>query len=206
MITITNQGTNAATITQVDLTDDAARLLGIATAQPGVDIGDVTVNNAAANPVPASGFLERVEAILTLDTNIYATNDLLADTQEIASAFVNSHPVALFDLRIVDEDDQGTAVDIYLLRSNTSLGTENNAFAPTDAMSREMLKRIVIAAGDWYDEGAFRVASKALPDGIGCILKPTAGTSLYIAAVCRSGTPTYTANGIRVQLGLVQAG
>jgi hypothetical protein len=206
MITITNQGTNAATITQVDLTDDAARLLGIATAQPGVDIGDVTVNNAAANPVPASGFLDRVEAILTLDTNIYATDDLLADTQEIASVFVNSHPVALFDLRIVDEDDQGTAVDIYLLRSNTSLGTENNAFAPTDAMSREMLKRIVIAAGDWYDEGAFRVASKALPDGIGCILKPTSGTSLYIAAVCRSGTPTYTANGIRVQLGLVQAG
>lgn len=169
-----------------------------------LQIGGTEIN--ASNPVPSSGFLERFDVALTLDTNIYAANDLLADTQAVASVFLNGNPVVLYDLRVLDEDDQGQAIDILFLRSNTSLGTENLAYAPTDAMGREILKKVSILAGDFVDEGAFRSAYKSLMDGIGCVLQPTTGTTLYIAAVCRSGTPTYTAAGVRAQFGVFQAG
>ena len=158
------------------------------------------------DPVPTSGFLERFDVALTLDTNIYAANDLLADTQPVASVFLNGNPAVLYDVRVMDEDDQGQAMDILFLRSNTTLGAENAAYAPTDAMGREILKKVVILVGDFVDEGLFRTAYKSLMDGIGCVLQPTAGTTLYIAAVCRSGTPTYTAAGVRIQFGVVQAG
>ncbi|MBU0846602.1 hypothetical protein KKH23_05380, partial [Patescibacteria group bacterium] len=71
---------------------------------------------------------------------------------------------------------------------------------------REILKKVSLLAGDFVDEGAFRTAYKSLVDGIGCVLQPTTGTTLYIAAVCRSGTPTYTAAGVRAQFGVFQAG
>ncbi|MFH1605037.1 MAG: hypothetical protein ABIH03_14155, partial [Pseudomonadota bacterium] len=141
-------------------------------------LGDtnLSVGNAdasASNPVPTKGFLARFDVALSLDTNIYAANDLLADTQAVASVFLNGNPVVLYDLRILDEDDQGQAMDILFLRSNTTLGTENNAYAPTDAMGREILKKVSLLAGDFVDEGAFRTAYKSLVDGIGCVLQPT---------------------------------
>jgi hypothetical protein len=155
--------------------------------------------------MPIGTLLERYAITLSADTSIYATTDLLTDTQAITDLYRSSRPCILYDLRLVDEDDQGTAVDIYFLRSNTSLGTENAAFAPTDAMSREIVKKIAIAAGDFTDEGLYRVAQKSLSDGIGCVLAPSTDTSIgYVATVCRSGTPTYSASGLRLYIGVAR--
>lgn len=149
---------------------------------------------------------ERFDVVLTLDTNIYATGDVLAATQEIEKVFVRGNQVVLHDIRVLDEDDQGQAIDLLFLRSNTSIGAENAAYTPTDAVGREILKKVSIAAGNYVDEGAWQSAYKSLVDGIGCVLQPTTGKSLFLAAVCRSGTPTYTAAGIRVQFGVMQTG
>jgi len=155
--------------------------------------------------MPLGTLLERYAITLSTDTSAYASGDLLADTQEVANLYRDHRECILYDLKIVDEDDQGTAINLLFLRSNTTLGTENAAFAPTDAMSREIIKKVVVAAGDWTDEGAYRSAYKSLADGIGCVLAPsTDTTSGYIAATCNSGTPTYTASGIRVYIGIVR--
>jgi len=161
---------------------------------------------AVGDIVSVAGHAKRFDVALTLDTNIYASGDVLAATQEVANVFLNGNPAVLYDLRVIDEDDQGTALDLLFLRSNTSIGTENAAYAPTDVMGREILKKVSILAGDFTDEGLWRAAAKSLVDGIGCVLEPTTGTSLYLAAVCRSGTPTQTAAGIRVQFGVIQMG
>jgi hypothetical protein len=171
----------------------------------GVYTIEVVIASNQSN-VPVAGHAKRFDVALTLDTNIYANGDVLAATQEVADVFLNGNPAILYDLRVIDEDDQGTALDLLFLRSNTSIGTENAAYAPTDAMGEEILKKVAILAGDFTDEGNWRAAAKSLVDGIGCVLQPTTGTGLYLAAVCRSGTPTYTAAGIRVQFGVIQMG
>jgi len=190
---------NASSLTVDQNTHD--NLLVNATLQ----VADVDVS--ATVPVPVQGFSDLIEVTYSLDTNIYATNDLLADTQVITNACANSRPVILYSLRIIDLDAQAKALDVLILRSNTSVGTENLAYAPSDAMGSEVLWRIPIAAADWTLETAYSVAHKTLPDGIGCVLKPAvAGTSLWTALVCRSGTPTYTASGIKASFGFVQNG
>lgn len=144
-----------------------------------------------------------VEVTLSLDTNIYAANDLLADTQVVSNAFYDiDKPGVLDSVYVIDEDDQ-TAVPIvlYLLSDSGSLGTENSALNPTDAVARTILGTVPILAADFKD----LINSKAATiKNIGLIVKPKTGTrDLYIAAALDgAGTPTYTASGIKVRLGI----
>ena len=199
--------------------------IGKLAANSGVDIGDVTLTAGSSrvgaidatiqvadtdvsttNPVPTKGFLDLIEVILSLNTSQYASGDVLADTQEVAAAFANGHPAVLYSLQVIDEDDQAGAIDFLFLRSNQSIGTENNAFAPADAVALEILTEVPVLAADYNDYTNNQQAIKQVSDtGMGVILKPTSGTSLYIAAISRD-TKTYTAAGVRVRVGLVQAG
>jgi len=202
-----------------------AASIGTLGANSGVDIGDVTLTTGSArvgsidatiqvadtdvsttNPVPTSGFLDVIEVILSLNTSQYASGDLLADTQEVAAAFVNSHPAVLYSLQVIDEDDQAGAIDFLFLRSNQTMGTENSTFAPADAAALEILTEVPVLAADYNDYTNSQQAVKQVSDtGMGVVLKPTSGTSLYIAAISRD-TKTYSAAGVRVRVGLVQAG
>ncbi len=143
-----------------------------------------------------------VEVTLTLDTSAYAAGDVLADTQEIADALpAAGEAVTLQSLVILDKSDQAQGLDILILRSDTSIGTENVAFSPSDAVSAEILAVVEIAAGEYYDMTNNQLVRKGNSDiGMGMVLEPTSGTSLYIAAVSR-GTGTYAADGIVVKLG-----
>lgn len=167
------------------------------------NIGDVDVLSVAAgeNHIgQVSGHAAILEVTLSLDTNIYADGDVLADTQEIASALRVSDGLArLRSLVVIDQDDQGVDMDIYLLDGNVSFGTENNAVSIADADALKILARVVIAAADYYDLGGVRVAVKS---GLDAILKAASGTDkLYVAAVSR-GTGTYTASGVKLRIGI----
>ena len=225
-ITVTARLSDAADPMLQDVVLSAgAASIGILGANSGVDIGDVTLTTGSArvgsvdatvqiadtdvsttNPVPTSGFLDVIEVILSLNTSQYASGDLLADTQEVANFFANGHPAVLYSLQVIDEDDQAGAIDFLFLRSNQSMGTENSAFAPADAAALEILTEVPVLATDYNDYTNSQQAIKQVSDtGMGVILKPTSGTSLYIAAISRD-TKTYTAAGVRVRVGLVQAG
>jgi hypothetical protein len=168
------------------------------------DMGDGTFAEVVAPVlVDASGNplgRERVFAVtLTLDTSAYADGDLLAATQEITSFFPAAGvDRALHSILILDEDDQGAAIDLIFLNANEDLGTENGAYAITDAEARSITGTKRIVAGDWIDWGGFRLAEF---DNIGKVLRaPSASTSLYVAAVSR-GAPTYTASGLKLLIG-----
>lgn len=138
---------------------------------------------------------------LSLDTGgAYADADVLADTQEIANVFrLPGGTIWLQNIRIVDEDDQGAALDLIFLDAASSLGTENSAVSISDALSRTELWRVSVASGDYYDQGGSRIACIG---SIATLLKAASGsTSLFVAAVSR-GTGTYTAAGIRLKIGV----
>lgn len=150
-----------------------------------------------------TGVSDIVDVTLSLDTSAYADGDTLAATQEVANAMrVNGGAAILLSLKAQDDDDNGTALDLVFLRSNVALGTENAAPSITDANAVEVLGIVSIAAADWIDLGGVRVATKT---NIGLLLETAdASKSLYIAAITRGGTPTYTASGIKLQLGLLK--
>ena len=169
------------------------------------NIGSVNVAQIANGEYhigQVSGHAAVLEVTLTLDTNIYADGDVLAATQAIADAFRATNGLAkLHSILVIDEDDQGQALDIYLLDGNVSFGTENAAVSVADADAAKILGRVVVAGADYYDLGGVQIASKGALD---IMLKAASATaSLYIAVVSR-GTGTYTASGIKLRIGVEQ--
>lgn len=139
------------------------------------------------------------EVTLSADTSIYASGDVLADFQEITGFFRAAGQCAtIHSVTVIDEDDQGTALDLYVSRTGGSLGTENAAISISDANAREVQTLAVVATGDFVDLIGSRVATKIINPGL-----PVGGgtsTSLWIGAVVRGGTPTYTASGLKLRI------
>lgn len=145
-----------------------------------------------------------IDVTLSLDTSVYASGDLLADTQEIVGAVSTKGGSALLhSVTVLDEDDQGVAFDLHFLQNSTSLGTENSAPSITDANARSnFMCRVPIATGDYTDIGGFRVATVGNQNKI--IKAASGSTSIYVAAINGSGTPTFTASGLKLRIGLIQ--
>ncbi len=139
---------------------------------------------------------------LSLDTSAYAAGDVLADTQILTSLFRISDGTGLLQtIQVIDQDDQKQAIDFYYLSSSTSLGTENSAPSISDANAIEIVGPFSVAAADYKDLGGVSVAKIT---GIGQPIIAASGTSNgYIAAVCNSGTPTYTSAGIKLRIGVL---
>jgi hypothetical protein len=165
-------------------------------------VGIDQTTDGTTNRVTVGG-VTLVDVTLTLDTSAYASGDLLADTQVVSNAMrLNDVCGILHSLTVVDEDDQGVAFDVYLLSANNTLGTENAAPTVSDANARDILTKIPIATTDYYDLGGVRIAEV---HGLSRVVKPASGSKdLYVAVVNGTGTPTFTASGVRLRLGFIQ--
>jgi len=144
-----------------------------------------------------------VDVTMTLNTSQYTASDLLADAQLVSGLFRVTDGLAELDsIVVIDEDDQGAAFDIYFTNIASSWGTENSAPSISDANARSVQAIVPIATGDYKDLGGVRVACIK---NIGAILQAKSGSKdIYVAIVNGSGTPTYTANGIRLKIGVLQ--
>lgn len=142
-----------------------------------------------------------LDVTLSLDTAAYAAGDVLADTQEIASAFRIAGGKALIQsITLNDKDDQKQGLRLLFLRSAKSLGTENDAPNISDDDADEILGSVDVSAGDYLDIGGCSIVSR---NGIGMLVKAAVGsTSLYVAAIS-NGTGTYSANGITLKIGVL---
>ena len=144
-----------------------------------------------------------LEVTLSLNTSAYANADLLADTQAIDNAFdANVDGTGLIrSLVVIDEDDQTLyTFSVWFLSGSGTLGTENSAPSATDAVCRTILAKVDFATTDGLDLGDAKVYSKT---GLSIPVKAIAGTNdLGIAAIVTTGTPTHTAAGIKVRIGI----
>lgn len=154
-------------------------------------------------PDPIVGIGDVLDLTFSLDTSIYADNDVLAAPQELTGAFrADGASLTLESIVLLDEDDQAQEIDIVFMNVTGSLGAENAAAAPTDAVARTIIGIVNIATTDYSDLANSQLATKR---SLGLRLKAAGGsTSLWVGAILRSGTPTYTASGIRLKLGVKQ--
>lgn len=162
-------------------------------------------DGAFATPnVPVVGAQSAVlDVTLTLDTSAYASGDLIAETQEVANAVTFTGGTAVLQsLTITDEDDQGVALYVVFLKTNVTMGSENSAPSISDANSREILGWVPVATTDYLDVGGAKIACVK---NLGLVLQAATGaTSVYVAVVNSTGTPTYTASGLKLKIGVLQ--
>jgi hypothetical protein len=165
----------------------------------------ITSSNTKLDTLHADiGNFALVDVTLTLDTSAYANGEVLADTQIVAGALrVTNGTGRLQSITLIDEDDQGAALDLYFLSANNSFGTENGAVTISDASARDIIAFVAINTGDYRDLGGVKVANL---NSLNRVIKAATGTtSIYVAAVNGSGTPTFTASGLKLRLGIEQA-
>jgi hypothetical protein len=140
----------------------------------------------------------------TLDTNQYASGDLLFDSTEVAAAArANGYCTILQNITIIDKDDQGAAFTLLIANAATDFGTLNDAPDPDDTEAATVIGWVSVATTDYIDLGGAKVACVR---NLGLALQAGgAATSLYVAAMNGTGTPTYTASGLVIQLGFLRS-
>jgi hypothetical protein len=163
---------------------------------------------ARLNPVPVGQAVELIQVTPTLDTSAYASGDLICDVTTITgAASLSGGYCELVSVTIVDQDDQtASAYTIYVTNLSTSWGTFNTAPAPADATALGIQAIIQIAAADWQDLVAFKVAQPVATPFTPKICKTSGSANLYMTIVNGAGTPTFTASGIKVTFGFRQVG
>lgn len=141
-----------------------------------------------------------VDVTLSLDVAIYADGDVLAAPQEVPNAIrVAAGTGVIENIIVIDEDDLGVALDLVFFDSAAAIGAENAALAITDADARKFLGLLAVAAADFVDLGGSKLATKR---AIGLPVKAASGRSIYVGAITRGGTPTYSAAGIRLRIAI----
>lgn len=143
-----------------------------------------------------------LDVTLSLDVSgAYADNDVLAATQEITHAFLRNGGRAILDtVVLLDEDNQAQDVDLFFFNANSALGTENSAISITDADARTIIGFVSILTTDY---SALVNSAVAVKRDLGLHMQAGSSTSsLFVAAAVRSGTPTYTASGIKLKLAM----
>lgn len=161
---------------------------------------------ATVDEVNAYGPLREVDVTLTLDTNAYADNDVLADSQIVAACVrANDAMGWLVGLRLLDEDDQAAFdFDLVLLSANASIGTENDPVSISDANARNVIG--IVSVLQTENPSVDLVNNKVTWIGpnhkdMPVPIKPVSGADdIYVALILRSGTPTFTASGIRLRM------
>lgn len=138
------------------------------------------------------------DVTLVADTSIYADNDVLAVPQLVEGiARVPGGAVELVSAVCFDGDDQGTEVELFFTTNSGSVGTINAALNPTDAIADDIVGRAHFVT--FADLANSQVC---VLTAINQVMRCADGSrDLYVFAVVRSGTPTYTASGLKLKLG-----
>lgn len=145
--------------------------------------------------------MQMLDDVLTLtfslDTSQYASGDVLAAPQEIPFVGrVRGGIVELGSIHLLDKDDNGGILDLVFMNATGSLGAENAACSPTDAVAATILGTVQIASANYVDLDKSQCATKTnLKLGLKCAHNTQ---SIWVALVSRD-TKTYTAAGLVAQ-------
>lgn len=156
---------------------------------------------SARLPNPVVGMSDVISVTLSLDTNAYASGDVLANLQEVANFMrADGGRAVIQSVTVLDKDDQGAEMDIFISPNAVSLGDENATPDISDADAEGLQHLCNVSGDDYQDLGGCQVATVK---AIGLVVEAAAGSkSMYIGAITR-GTPTHSASGVVLQLGLL---
>lgn len=145
--------------------------------------------------------MDVIDITLVADTSAYADNDVLAIPQAVPGFFRSSDDARkIVSVVLLDEADQAQDIDLVFLNGDVTLGTINSAVNISDVDARKILGTVSILIADYCDIINSQVATKR---DVNLIVKAASpGTTLYIAAIVRSGTPTYAASSLKLKIGV----
>jgi len=145
--------------------------------------------------------MDVIDVTLVADTSIYANNDVLAVPLAVPGFLRASDDVRkITSIVVLDEAANGTAIDLVFLNADATLGTINGVVSITDADARKILGIVQVAAADYSDLIGSKLATKR---DVNLIVKAASpGTTLWIGAIVRSGTPTYAASSLKLKIGV----
>ncbi len=137
-----------------------------------------------------------------LDTNILADGDVFFVAKELPNFFPTiDGDMALHSIMVLDGDDQNIAFDLVFSRATITLGTLNAAVSISDADAANIIGIVEFATTDAVDLINSRLFYRS---GIGQVLKASGSTtSVWISGISRGGTPTYTASGMKMKIGML---
>lgn len=191
-----NSGRQAATDSAAVAlaTDDSAALAALAAAA-----ADTTTDSPVIVHHPA----DVVFFTPTLDTAIYAANDVLFATAGLTLARANDKCVALMSLAGIDKSKQKPAMTLFFYQTNVTSAAANAANNMSDADAINCLGFQSIASGDWKDLANNSFFSLK---NINLLLEPATGTTtVYVVGILDAGTPTFAVGDLVLKLGMVQA-
>jgi len=142
-----------------------------------------------------------VDTVLTTDTSIYASGDVLADQQNVIDALrISGGRAILQSVEIIDHDNQAGALDLIFLASGMSIGVENSTAAVTGSILKHVVAIVPVASANYVAMGGAQVAIKGIAD-LGFVVTGNQWSKdLYVAAVSRD-TKTYSATGLELKTG-----
>jgi len=131
----------------------------------------------------------------TLDAGAYTSGDVLFEPTKISNVALDTKGMAtLRTLVVQDMADQKQDIDLlFFSESPGDIGAANAALAMSDAEFANFIGHIRIAAADYVSGNANAYATKALEF---VVQAAQAKKEIWVAGVCRGGTPTYGASGL----------
>jgi hypothetical protein len=153
-------------------------------------------------PDPVVGLGDLIPLTLSLDTLAYSDGDVLADMQALTDFLRAEGGRAIIQsLTVLDKDDQGVAFDVLVSPNANSLGSENSAPAISDANAEGLQRLCRVETSDYIDLGGCRLATVR---NLGLVVEAAPGsTTLYVGAITRGGSPTYSAAGLILYFGVL---
>ena len=191
-----------------------AALRGIATALgiTAFDLGSGTGGSRTLRTFPDTAAVHKTgkthvlkTITLTAHTSAIANGDIIADTQQLDAAFrIADGTGTIKSITVFDPDDQTPySFFIFLHRTTTSMGTENDPISITDANAAAgIIMAVAFTAGDCVDLINGRMYQR---ENLSIPIQAVSGTDdLYVSMVCIIGTPTHAGGAIPVVLGIEQ--
>lgn len=144
-----------------------------------------------------------ISATPTLDTNAYASGDLMCSITTLSSVFDIGGAV-LHSVVVKDKAAQAGALDIVVIESSTLPGstlTLNAAFNPVDADLDSIIGVVSVTAADYVTWSGNAVATKG---NIGLLLAPKSSEkNLYFVLVSKDAK-TYAASSLILDFGFLR--
>ncbi|MGE0539742.1 MAG: hypothetical protein AB7R89_06150 [Dehalococcoidia bacterium] len=167
-------------------------------AADAIDIAAIAAGENHIGQVTGVGNVALVA--LSTDANPYDAGDVIAATQSFTGLRKNDSRAVIKSLTVIDASDQGVALTVVFLSVNVSIGTENEQPSLAAANASAVLGCVDVAEADYRDLGDVKVATIT---NINLLCEGLSFSNLYVAVVNGSGTPTYSANSLLLNIGVV---
>lgn len=142
-----------------------------------------------------------VDATITPDNDAYTANDCVGGlvTFDLAGEGMAANGGVLSTLTIVDDDNEGAALNLYFFDAAPSTIADDAALELTAADLKKLTYYKAIASGDYNDVNSLKFV---FLDQLAVQVRADNG-KLYMYAQC-TGTPTYAASKtLTVRLGIL---